>query len=85
MMMIQNREELLKGIGAWIDNTLNQSRSAHGDPDDERTTLIRETARKLVEQHLDGLWQILKNPQPPKRPPASVNRRAVSHSEVGEV
>ena len=48
MMMIQNREELLKGIGAWIDNTLNQSlRSAHGDPDDERTTLIRETARNL--------------------------------------
>jgi hypothetical protein len=68
MMLIPNREELLKGISAWIDDTLNQSRSSHGDPDDEYTTIIRETARNLVTQHLDGLWQSLKNPQPPTRP-----------------
>ena len=28
MMLIQNREELLNGISAWIDDTLNRSRSA---------------------------------------------------------
>ncbi|TWA96955.1 hypothetical protein [Bradyrhizobium stylosanthis] len=69
MMLIPNREELLEGISAWIDDTLNQSRSSHGDPDDEYTTMVRETARNLVTQHLDGLWHSLKSPRPPKSPP----------------
>lgn len=57
-----NKEELLNGISAFVDGTLNVAVPNKGDPNDEFNTLVRETARFQAMQSLDAIAQMLKNP-----------------------
>ena len=45
-------------MNAFLDYTLNMSGPGGGDRDDERNTLMRETAQHLVAQHLDHCARI---------------------------
>ena len=42
LMMVPNKEEVLAGMTAFIDDTLNRARPGKGDPDDEfNTQMVR--------------------------------------------
>jgi hypothetical protein len=56
-----NKEALLSEISAFVDRTLNLAGPNKGDPNDEFSTLVRETARFQVMQHLDAIEHMLKN------------------------
>jgi hypothetical protein len=58
---IANRDEVLAGIDAYIDQTLNISGPGSGDAHDELNMLMRETARNQATQHLDGIRRMLHN------------------------
>jgi hypothetical protein len=62
LLLVPNRTELLAGIYAFVDDTLNASGPGKGDANDEPNTQVRETARFMVMQHLDGIARMLKNP-----------------------
>jgi hypothetical protein len=59
--VISNREQVLAGIEAYIDNTLNMSGPVERDPDNEFTTQVRETARFQVMQQLDAIKRMLRD------------------------
>ncbi|BAL73734.1 hypothetical protein [Bradyrhizobium cosmicum] len=56
----QNRKEVLAKINAFVDDTLNHSGPGKGDADDEPSTLMRETARFQVTQHLDAMARMFR-------------------------
>ena len=58
----QNRKELLANISSFVDMTLNQSGPGAGDADDEFNTQLRETARFQVQQELDQIAKMLREP-----------------------
>jgi hypothetical protein len=53
--MARDRNGLLAQLSAEVDDILNHGRPGTGDPDDEPSTLMRETARNIAMQHLDGI------------------------------
>jgi hypothetical protein len=57
-----DREEVLNGISAFVDETLNMSGPSKGDANDEFNTQMREIARFQAMQHLDAISQMLRNP-----------------------
>lgn len=59
-MMTSNREQLLAGITAFIDDTLNRAGPNKGDPDDAFNTRVRETARFHTGQCLDTIAQMIR-------------------------
>ena len=69
LMMVPNKEEVLAGMTAFIDDTLNRARPGKGDPHDEFSTQMRETARFQAMQFLDHLRMTISN-----RPPPSTKR-----------
>jgi hypothetical protein len=62
LSLISSREEAIRGMSAWIDDTLNSSGPGAGDRDDEFNAQIRETARFMAMQHLDGMARMFRNP-----------------------
>lgn len=56
-----DRERILKGISAYIDDTLNLGGPGKGDTNDEPNTQMRETARFMATQHLDGITSMIRN------------------------
>jgi len=59
LLPIANRDEVLAGINAYIDQTLNISGPGSGDGHDELNMLMRETARIQATQHLDAIQRML--------------------------
>jgi hypothetical protein len=55
LMMVPNREDVLTGMAAFIDDTLNLSGPGKGDAHDDFNTRMRETARHQVMQTLDAI------------------------------
>jgi transcription termination factor NusB len=64
--IVSDKEQMLKAMSAMIDDTLNSSGPAKGDGHDEFNTLMRETARNLVDQTLAAIGRGLRS-----HPPAS--------------
>jgi hypothetical protein len=62
LMVMSNRLEVLSGISAYIDDSLNASRPANGDPHDELNTQMREVARFQTTQTLQHIEHMLRNP-----------------------
>jgi hypothetical protein len=62
LLALPNRLELLNGISALIDNTLNISGPAKGDAHDELNTQMREIARFQTAQTLQQIEHMLRNP-----------------------
>jgi hypothetical protein len=58
--VISNKEQTLSGIAAFIDDTLNMSGPAKGDPNDEFNTQLRETARLRAMETLDAIRRGIK-------------------------
>lgn len=52
---IANPEEVLAAMAAYIDDSLNMSGPAKGDPDDAFNTQVRETARLRAMNVLDDI------------------------------
>jgi hypothetical protein len=65
-MIVTDKEQMLKAISGMIDDTLNNSGPNKGSGHDEFNTLMRETARNMVDQTLAAIarW-------PQTHPPAS--------------
>ena len=59
LITIANRKEILAGMMALADDSLNRSGPARGDPNDAFNTLVRETARNVVMHHLDQITRNL--------------------------
>lgn len=59
--MVSNGDEVLASINAMIDNSLNMSGPAKGNPDDQFNTQVRETARFHAAQHLDAIEELLRS------------------------
>jgi hypothetical protein len=53
--MARKPNELLDRLSAEVDDVLNQAGPGQGDSNDELNTLMRETARNMAMQHLDGI------------------------------
>lgn len=53
--LISNRQEMLDRMSEYLNDTLNLSGPGKGDGDDAPNTLMRETARLLIDQQLDGM------------------------------
>jgi transcription termination factor NusB len=53
--IVVDKEQMLKAISAMIDDTLNHSGPPMGDGHDEFNTLVRETARNMVDQTLSAI------------------------------
>ena len=62
LLLVPNCTELLGGIYAFVDDTLYASGPGKGDATDEPNTQVRETARFMVMQHLDGIARTLGGP-----------------------
>lgn len=58
--IVANRDEALAGISAFIDDTLDMSAPAKGDPNDAFSTQMRETARFHAMQTLDAVTLALR-------------------------
>ena len=58
------REKFLKGMSAYIDDTLNISGPGKGDANDEPNMQMREVARFQAMQHLDGIAAAIRNANP---------------------
>jgi hypothetical protein len=54
-MFVPDREQTLRAISAYIDDTLNSSGPNKGDGHDEFNTLMRESARNTVDQTLTAM------------------------------
>jgi hypothetical protein len=54
-MIVTDKEQMLKAISAMIDDTLNNSGPNIGSGHDEFNTLMRETARSMVDQTLAAI------------------------------
>jgi hypothetical protein len=61
LLVLPTRLEVLSGISAFIDNTLNMSGPAKGDANDELNTQIREVARLQAMQTLQNIEDMLRN------------------------
>ena len=59
LALTANREEVLAKIDAFINDTLNMSGSATGDPNNEFNTMMRETARIQAMQTLDNIARMI--------------------------
>jgi len=59
MIPVEQREKVLSGIAAFVDDTLNMSGPGKGDPNDEPNTHIREIARFQAQQHLDAIKRMI--------------------------
>ena len=57
-----NRVDLLARMSAFVDDALNASGPGNGDANDVFSTQMRETARFMVMQHLDGITTMLNGP-----------------------
>ncbi|EGP06294.1 hypothetical protein CSIRO_4105 [Bradyrhizobiaceae bacterium SG-6C] len=53
------RERILNGISSYIDGTLNFSGPGKADANDEPNTQMRESARFMAMQHLDGIMSMI--------------------------
>ena len=62
--IISNREQVLAGISAFVDGTLNMSGPAKGDANDEVNAQVREVARFQAMQSLDAIERMLRNQSP---------------------
>src|SRR5262249_11999101 len=62
LTIISNREEVLAGISAFIDEALNMGGPGKGDAHDEFNTQMRETARFQAMQSLDAIARMFRNP-----------------------
>lgn len=60
--MAANKMDVLNGMSAFIDISLNESGPAKGDTNDALNTLMRETARDLAMQTLHSIEGLLRNP-----------------------
>ncbi len=60
LSLTANREEVLTAIERFIDETLNMSGPARGNPDDERNAQMRETARNQAMQTLDNITRMVR-------------------------
>lgn len=60
-----DRENILKSVTAYIDDTLNISGPGKGNANDEFNTQLRETARFMATQHLDGIMSMIRNSSKP--------------------
>ena len=58
-MVMPNRQDLLKAISAFIDDTLNRSGPGKGEAHDELNTQMREVARFQAMQTLDHIKRIV--------------------------
>jgi hypothetical protein len=65
MSLASNKQEMLAGMYAFIDNTLNISGPGKAEANDEFNTLVRETARFQTMQHLDAISRLIE--QPPRK------------------
>jgi hypothetical protein len=61
LMVLPNRLEVLRGISAFIDDTLNMSGPGQGDAHDELNTQMREVARFQATQTLQQIEHSLRN------------------------
>jgi hypothetical protein len=61
LLALPNRLELLNRISAFIDNTLNISGPANGEPHDELNTRMREVARFQTDQTLQHLEHMIRS------------------------
>lgn len=61
---ISNRQQMLSKIMAFVDDTLNMSGPAKGDPYDELNMQMREVARLQAMQHLDAIKRMMGNAAP---------------------
>jgi hypothetical protein len=59
LFVVANRKEVLVGMMAFVDDSLNRSGPSKGDSDDAFNTLVRETARNVAMQHLDQITRNL--------------------------
>ena len=57
-----NRKQVLSQMTAFVEDILNRSGPGRGDADDEANTLMRETARFQVMQHLDAMTRTFDGP-----------------------
>jgi transcription termination factor NusB len=64
--IVADKEQMLRAISAMIDDTLNNSGPGKRIGDDEFNTLMRETARNMVDQTLAAIAR-----GPRSYPPAS--------------
>jgi hypothetical protein len=62
LMVIPNRLEVLKGISAFIDDSLNMSGPTKGDTPEDLNTQIREVARFQAMEVLQGIEHSFRNP-----------------------
>jgi hypothetical protein len=62
LAMVQNKDQMLDSMAAFIDETLNRGGPATGDAHDEFNTLVREKARFHADQTLDAIRHGLRNP-----------------------
>ncbi len=58
---VENREQMLSRIMAFVDDTLNISGPGKGDAHDEPNTQMREVARFQAMQHLDAIKKMMDN------------------------
>jgi hypothetical protein len=65
--IVADKQQMLKAIGAMIDDTLNSSGPAKGDTHDEFNMLIRETARNQIDQTLTAIARGLTSSPPPSK------------------
>jgi hypothetical protein len=61
MATVRNQGEVLAGMAAFVEDSLNKSGPGRGDSDDEFNTQMRETARFQAMQHLDAIARMLNN------------------------
>ena len=59
LAMTANKEEVLAGISAFIEDTLNMSGPGRGDANDEFNIQMRETARFMATQCLAQIAQMI--------------------------
>ena len=61
LMVLPNRLDVLSGISAFMDDTLNKSGPGQGDAHDELNTQMREVARFHVTQTLQHIEHTFRN------------------------
>jgi hypothetical protein len=62
LMVLPNRLEVLNGISAFIDDSLNMSGPAEGNAHDDLNTQIREVARFQAMEILQQIEHSFRNP-----------------------
>jgi len=59
MIPASHRDQTLSRIMSFVDDTLNKSGPAKGDPNDEPNTQMREYARFQAQQTLDAIKRMI--------------------------